>query len=334
MLKKENTTTVLYIGGESRSGSTLLSAILGSCKDIVSVGEVRTVWRTLKTDQLCGCGEPISRCQFWTAVGSYAYGGWSSLDIDAMLEADRTTSRHRSIPRHIVLSTKGAASDLNMHRELLGKLYDGIREVSGSETIVDSTKDPSYAYVLRDVPGVDLRVINLVRDSRGVAYSNAKVQIIRPEVAHNAGTEPAYMPTWPLWRTAVSWDVKNLLFYLLIPASKRRLVKYESVVGHPGAELKRIREFAGSEWCDDDVWNDGTDSFEIFPHHTLGGNPVRFRRGHTRLEPDDEWKIKMSRGEKALVTAITLPLLAAYGYPVSAGRSNLGIGDSKPSPDD
>jgi hypothetical protein len=33
-----------------------------------------------------------------------------------------------------------------------------------------------------------------------------------------------------------------------------------------------------------------------------------------RLEPDDEWKIKMSSGEKTLVTAITFPLLLAQGY--------------------
>ena len=103
---------------------------------------------------------------------------------------------------------------------------------------MDSTKDPSYAYVLRDVPGIDLRVINLVRDSRGVAYSNAKPQIIRPELAHNPSTKPVYMPTWPLWRTAVSWEVKNLLFYLLIRAPERRLVKYESLVACPSGGIR------------------------------------------------------------------------------------------------
>ncbi len=317
-------TTVLYVGGEGRSGSTVLSAILGSCEGLVAVGELRTVWRALKTKQLCGCGEPIFHCQFWTAVGNYAYGGWASLDIDAMLSADQRLARHRAIARHIVRGTRRAGSDLTTHRETLGRLYEAIGAISGCRIVVDSTKDPSYAYVLRGVPGIDLRVVNLVRDSRGVAYSNAKPQIVRPELVQKPNGEPLYMPTWPLWRTAVSWELKNLLFYLLVKASDRRLVKYENMVARPAEELSSIRGFAGAEWFDNGSWDEDTHTFEVLPHHTLGGNPVRFGRGRVRLEPDDEWKIKMSGGEKTLVTAITFPMLLAYGY-VSLGG---GIGSS------
>ena len=34
-------TTVLYVGGEGRSGSTVLSTILGSYDGVVSIGEFR-----------------------------------------------------------------------------------------------------------------------------------------------------------------------------------------------------------------------------------------------------------------------------------------------------
>jgi hypothetical protein len=327
-------TTVLYVGGESRSGSTVLSAILGSYEGIVSIGELRTVWRALRTKQLCGCGDPISLCPFWTAVGNRAYGGWASLDIDAMLSADQRLARHRAVARHIVRGARGAGSDLTEHRETLGRLYEAIGVVSGCRVVVDSTKDPSYAYVLRGVPGIDLRVVNLVRDSRGVAYSNAKPQIARPELAQNPSGEPPYMPTWPLWRTAVSWEFKNLLFYLLVRASDRRLVKYENIVARPAAELSAIRGFAGAEWCDDGSWDEQTHTFELLPHHTLGGNPVRFGRGRVRLELDDEWKVKMSGGEKTLVTAITFPLLLAYGYVSLAGGTGLSPQASRATPSD
>jgi len=323
------TTTVLYIGGESRSGSTVLSAILGSYEDMVSIGELRTVWQALKTNQLCGCGEPMSSCQFWVAVGDCAYGGWQRIDVDTMISADRRSARHRAVARHIVNGARRANPDLKAHRAILARLYDAIGQISGSRLIVDSTKDPSYAYVLRDTPGIDLRVVNLVRDSRGVAYSNAKARIVRPELAQDSSPESLYMPTWPLWRTAVSWEVKNLLFYLLIQRSKRQVVKYEDVVAHPREELSAIREFAGADRCDNRFWDQGSHSFELLPHHTLGGNPVRFGRGRVRLAADDEWQRRMRGGDKMLVTAITLPLLVAYGYLMPRKGTELGSEDSR-----
>ena len=48
--------------------------------------------------------------------------------------------------------------------------------------------------------------------------------------------------------------------------------------------------------------------------HIISGNPMRFAHGKVRVEPDDEWVRRMSRRDKAAVTAITLPLLARYGY--------------------
>ena len=119
-------------------------------------------------------------CKFWAVVGECAYGGWEAIDVDAMISAYEKCARHRSVPRHIVLRSRFEGSDVNAYRQTIGRLYDAIRPVSGSRIIVDSTKRASYAYVLRDVPGIDLRVVHLVRDSRGVAYSNAKAQVILP----------------------------------------------------------------------------------------------------------------------------------------------------------
>jgi hypothetical protein len=48
--------------------------------------------------------------------------------------------------------------------------------------------------------------------------------------------------------------------------------------------------------------------------HTVSGNPNRFETGAVELRPDREWISKMSPRNKALVTALTLPLLKHYGY--------------------
>ena len=68
------------------------------------------------------------------------------------------------------------------HHRFIGP--DDVTEVfRGADVVIDSSKHVSTALVLRHVPGIDLRIVHLVRDSRGVAYSWTK-EVARPEVAN------------------------------------------------------------------------------------------------------------------------------------------------------
>ena len=60
---------ILYIGGWGRSGSTIISNVLGSLEGYVSIGEARYLWdRGIIQDRICGCGENFSKCLFWRDV--------------------------------------------------------------------------------------------------------------------------------------------------------------------------------------------------------------------------------------------------------------------------
>ena len=48
--------------------------------------------------------------------------------------------------------------------------------------------------------------------------------------------------------------------------------------------------------------------------HSVAGDPMRFRTGRLHLRSDDEWRQSMERRERRVVTAVTTPLLAGYGY--------------------
>ena len=48
--------------------------------------------------------------------------------------------------------------------------------------------------------------------------------------------------------------------------------------------------------------------------HGLSGNPGRFRSGPIELRQDDGWTTEMPTADRAVVTALTLPLLRTYGY--------------------
>jgi hypothetical protein len=86
---------------------------------------------------------------------------------------------------------------------------------------------------------------------------------------------------------------------------------YEELMAAPEPSLLRIQAFAGGG-----SWAAGEFSlyFEAKPFHTLGGNRVRFERGNLRVDVDREWRERMPTRDKMLVSALTSPLLTAYGY--------------------
>ena len=314
-------TRVLYIGGEGRSGSTVLSALLGGYDGVISVGEIRNLWLALKENELCGCGEPVGACAFWAAVGREAFGGWRRLSLDRLLAADAKFARHRNVPAHLLRRGRSASIELRSYRATLARTYRAIRDVSGASLIVDSTKRASYAYLLRDVPGVELRLVHLVRDSRGVAFSNAKSDVVRPEVTLDRDTACAYMSRQCVLRTALDWQLKNMLFYTLVSDEHRRLVKYEDFVNDPQPILEQTLKSSGMGTPAHESWDPATRSFEWRPQHTVGGNPVRFNRGRVQLRRDEEWKARMNAAQRLTVDAVTFPLLVAYGYRVRTGNA-------------
>lgn len=307
---------VLYIGGCGRSGSTLLDRLLGQVPGVFAIGEVVHIWRRgVAEDQLCGCGKPFTDCEFWSAVGDVAFGGWAAFDVQAALGLQRRVDRNRFIPLMLAPSVSPRyGRDLARYTLMLDRLYAAIGEVSGASVVVDSTKHASYAYLMRRLPSVELRVAHLVRDSRGVAYSWTK-EIRKPEVVEAVSYMPRYHPA----RMGARWVAYNGLFHLLrrtgVPTS---FIRYERLVADPRAELNRLLEFAGLPANELGFLGDGL--AELTPTHSVAGNPMRFTNGRLALRTDDEWRTAMPGRHRALVSAVSWPLMHHYGYRVRGGE--------------
>ena len=162
------------------------------------------------------------------------------------------------------------------------------------------------------MPGSDVRVVHLVRDSRAVAYSWTRR---RREPSPIAGRQ--FMPQFSPYETATKWVAWNLGLHLLCTAGLPYVkVAYESFVADPNFELSRIAEIAGegldvarANLCDGQV--------RLGEHHIFSGNPMRTNTGWIALRVDDEWMGRFSRAQFAGVTAITWPMLQRYGYRIS-----------------
>lgn len=302
--------TVLYLGGAGRSGSTLLERLLGAVPGIAATGELVHLWaRGLSGDERCGCGSDFSVCPFWVAVGERAYGGWSSVDIERSLDL-RQVDRTRFIPYLVAprIAPARYRTRLTAWTTQVEALYAGIGEASGAKVIVDSSKHASYAFLLHRL-SVDLRVVLVVRDSRGVAYSWAK-KVRRPEVT---GSE-AFMPRYSVLRTSGLWWANNVGVDVLRAVGVPVLVlRYEDLLAEPVRTLQRVLDFSGLEHSAHALQVEGAVA-QLSRDHTVAGNPMRFKVGPVELRLDDQWKMKMPRRTRMAVTLLTWPLLRRYGY--------------------
>lgn len=301
---------VLYIAGYSRSGSTLLDCLVGQLPGFFSTGELAYIWtHGLQENRLCGCGSQFQACSFWTDVGEVAFGGWDRVDVDEMLQSQRAVNRHRFIP--LLLQPELARrfeAKLARYADVLRSLYGAIATVAGARVIVDSTIDPSYGFLLRRVPGLDLRLVHMVRDSRATAFSWTRLQR-RTDRVDAVVYQRRFRPP----ATAVRWTIYHLLVHLLasrgLPAV---LVRYEDLVRAPQPLLRRVAEHVGEDTGELGFVGDG--EVELRANHTVAGSLVRLRKGAVPVRLDDEWTREMATNDRRLVTAMSWPLLRNYGY--------------------
>jgi len=319
MAEDDSPLRVLAIAGWGRCGSTLLDLMLGQVPGFVSAGEVRELWlRGCRENRPCGCGAPFADCSFWTAVGCRAFGGWDQVDLERLLRVRYTLDRPWRIPELAVSRRRGRVAalladegaDHAAYKDALGRLLGAIRDVAGADVVIDSSKLPSHNLLLEQVPGLDLRVVHLVRDSRGVAFSNLKV--VSKRVTN--GT-PTLLPRHGPVASSMRYDLYNgltgRLFRGRVPYL---LMRHEDLVTDPSAHLLEVVRLAGQrEPAELPFLSEA--GVTMSENHLVDGHPVRFARGTQPLRVDD-WQHRLSRSQRLTVTALTRPLLDRYGYPV------------------
>jgi hypothetical protein len=299
---------VISIGGASRSGSTLLSLLLGRLDGYFPVGELRYFWsRAYVENMLCGCGEPFRECSFWRDVLKDAYGGFDKVPIEEVTELHDSVAHIRHFPQLIApVTTSRFKNKRSRYLDHLDRLCKAIQNVSGANTIVDSSKLPTFCYLLSKLPDTDVQLVQLVRDSRAVAFS-----FMRKKHKPDVHWKFAYMQQFSPARSATDWDVLNLGMEMLRTSSAPyQRIRYEDLVREPRGELSRIFPSITGAVGD---FLDG-DKIPLPVNHSVSGNPLRFTKGAIRIRPDTEWRERMKKSDYALVTALSWPLLLRYGY--------------------
>ena len=312
---------VLYIAGTGRSGTTLLDRVLGQLDGFFSAGELENIWqRGVLADRKCGCGVPFSRCPTWTGILWRAFGGLDGVDASRMAALGRRHTGPRSVPAALAGRVGHADPGSVMYPEGLARLYQAVGQETGCGVIVDSSKSPLYAEQLKALPGVDLYLLHLVRDPRATAHSFQRKKQL-PDFS-----DERLMQQQAPWVSSRRWALWQAVTELLWRGRPDRYlrVRYEDFVRQPRRTVQRIAALVDEVPAELPFSSDST--VRMQPTHSVSGNPNRFTTGSVEVRADDEWVHVMRRTDRMLVTALTLPLLVYYRYPLLPPARRQGTG--------
>lgn len=170
------------------------------------------------------------------------------------------------------------------------------------------------------MPDIDLSVVHLVRDSRGVVYSRLKLVDrgqetvatdllkVQAEAARKGATKRGGHP--PL-RSAFHLLSINVAFETVLPrlSISTSIVRYEDLVLAPRQVLRRLTGVSE----DDLAFVQGND-VNLKAGHLVAGNQVRLRSGVLPLREDDAWRTGLTNGRRRGVELVTWPMMRGYAY--------------------
>jgi hypothetical protein len=301
--------TVGFIGATGRSGTTLVGRVLGTAETVCSVGELYWIWQFgVLQNRPCGCGRPFGACPFWTDVGDKAFGGWSSVDAIGLNQVRKELFRLKAAPR---LWRRGADAHPRLPEYLttMSALYAAIADVSGRRIVLDNSKQVSAALIALATPGVDVRLIHLVRSPYGVAYSWTK-QVARWDLA---GT---MMRTRSPAKTALHWSIDNVALEAIgRRRTPRQLVRYDDFVSDAASSTAQMLGFLDPSPDDGaplDLSFVGRDWADLGVEHSVWGNPIRGNAGRQSIRSDEGWRTGLSAWDRRVVTGLTAPVVRRY----------------------
>ncbi len=249
-------------------------------------------------DRYCSCGHPILECGFWQGVrarweaevrmGSEAPG----LGHDPV--AEYVALQHRferylppTRPLWVAQAWRRSSRDFVRYTRMTAALYRAVAAESGKDVVVDSSKNRLRALALVWAADVDLTLLHLIRDGRGVVWSHTKPKDRRRNPPE--GIPQDFAPT-PAWRVSVDWSVKNLeAAWVAAQAPHGRSVRihYEDLVADPAPTLARVGAATGLEL--EAIARRVQEGKPFRAEHLPEGNRIRMA-GEIVVREDESWR--------------------------------------------
>jgi hypothetical protein len=302
--------------------------LLGSHPRACTVGELKGV-RGDPATYRCSCGALIQDCEFWLNVnGAMARRGFpfeiTSAGTNIQGAGNPYVRRllqplHRGPLLEFFRDTAlGFSRNWRRHLDLVqsrnAALVSTLLEVSGAAIIIDSSKvGLRLKYLLRN-PELDVRVLRLVRDGRGVSltHTNPAQFADAAEPRLRSGGSGVLRPDFrlPMQEAALLWRRSNeeadRVTSRLHP-SRCLEVRYEQLCQDPASTLQSICRFLEIE-----PPPLGNDFRRRKPQHVVG-NGMRFDTT-SEIRLDERWKTHLTPEDLKTFDRIAGDLNRQYGY--------------------
>jgi len=253
---------VVLIAGSGHGGTTILNMILGQHPDIFATGKLRDFpdGGLFVDDNVCSCGEAAAACPFWADVRArYA-------PYQEQSEADR-------IP----------------------KLFQIVSDLSKIPFVGDVTHNLGYAEQLQRIPGIDLYLVHVVRDGRGVVYSRTRKD-------HRIGRLGS--SRWQHFRRVItvsrrwSWHIKHFAALERKLGSKSVRIGYEQLCSDPRSALGPVGTCLGLDFTEIGENLGSGQPFKPLAH-LIRGNAVLRTKKNVVLRHDTAYLREMPRLDRA-----------------------------------
>jgi hypothetical protein len=305
---------LVYLAGSGHTGSTLLALFMDAHPQIVSVGETSfklKLQSAAGAKLTCTCGSSYFDCEFWQQIFHSVRQGGYELNPSHWSNDFRYRNRlaHRLLTRYsarpsLRLFQQAAAAVLPWHRSRIERvrrvnveLVRAALEVARADVFFDTSKAAVRLKHLLEAPELDVKVVRLIRDVRGYAWSAKR----------RGGDVQDAASTWRKDLQSFDYITRNL------SADRVMVLRYEDVCRDPRTWLRSLYAFCGVEAIDPPDFVVSRD------HHVLGNS---MRRSETiRIRLDESWRTSLTDDEQARVLAIAGRYHAKLGYGAHAAEA-------------
>jgi len=251
-------TKVLVVAGSPRGGTTITNMLLGQHPGIFATGGMNNFphgGHLFAKTNICSCGQQARRCPFWSEVLLRYRHWWKLIDC-----------------------------------ERIPHVFHTMAALSGREYITDVSHNSRYIERLLTFPGIEVYLLHVVRDGRGVLYSRIRRDYRR-------GHLQCY--SWRHFRRAFKvsrhWSRHIREFAVLEKRLGKRALRvgYEQLCHDPATALRPVGELLGLDFeaIGDEIGHAG--NLHVLPH-LIRGNPRLRLKQDIKLREDIAFRTALS----------------------------------------
>ncbi len=296
-MQPEDKIPFVFLTSHAFSGSTLLGFLMDMHPEVATVGELTGPARHIDLSRYpCSCGRLFQADVFWQEVSAVLNEYGVPYSLNQYFGTRFELSSHRARQRLLAGSLRNTFIE-NWRDRVIFTLRPSFRRrlveqatrnelfarailaVTGKSVFLDTSKNPMRIRYLQLSPHIELYVIHLVRDVRGVVTS---IMSRHPDTA--------------VQQAARSWIAreKNIQRHLkTIPPSRQIQIRYEALVTDTLPVLNRILTFIGVDPLAE------LGNYREVEHHILG-NKMR-KQSSAEIKLDERWRTVLSEKQLQII---------------------------------